>query len=137
MPGKAASEKEAPVAQESGWVRFAGIMFFVVGVLTIIFGLTMVLGEDWIEFEADEVWYLDITVWGWATVIIGVIAILIGAGVLQGQTWAAVVGVLYGALAFLEAFIILLYFPVWGVVLMVLWGLVIWSLSVHGMPESA
>ena len=91
------------VMERSGWVLFATTMFVIVGVLDIIFGLTMIINNEWIVFGAKEVWYLDISAWGWITFIVGALALVVAWGVYAGQTWARVVGIIVAVLAVIDA----------------------------------
>ena len=116
----------------SGWVLFATTMFAIVGLMDIIFGLTMILNNEWIVFTATEVWYLDIAVWGWITLMVGVLALVVAWGIYSGQMWARVVGIIAAGIAAINAFVIIPYFAVWGIALLAAWGLVIWALAVHG-----
>lgn len=116
----------------SGWVLFATTVFVIAAVMDVIYGLTAIINNEWIVFAADEVWYLDISAWGWITLIVGVLGLIVAWGVYAGQTWARVVGIIVAALAAISAFIIIPYFPVWGVAILATWVLAIWALAVHG-----
>ena len=120
------------VMERSGWVLFATTMFVIVGVMNIIFGLTMIINNEWIVFGAKEVWYLDISAWGWITLIVGALALVVAWGVYAGQTWARVVGIIVAVLAVIDAFFVMPYYTVWGVTILALSVLVIWALAAHG-----
>jgi hypothetical protein len=120
------------VMERSGWVLFASTMFVIVGVMNIIFGLTMIINNEWIVFGAKEVWYLDISAWGWITLIVGALALVVAWGVYAGQTWARVVGIIVAVLAVIDAFLVMPYYTVWGITILALSVLVIWALAAHG-----
>jgi hypothetical protein len=120
------------VMDRSGWVLFATTMFVIVGVMDIIFGLTMIINNEWIVFGAKEVWYLDISAWGWITFIVGTLALVVAWGVYAGQTWARVVGIAVAVLAVIDAFLVMPYYTVWGITILALSVLVIWALAAHG-----
>ena len=120
------------VMERSGWVLFATTMFVIVGVLDIIFGLTMIINNEWIVFGAKEVWYLDISAWGWITFIVGALALVVAWGIYAGQTWARVVGIIVAVLAVIDAFMVMPYYTVWGITILALSVLVIWALAAHG-----
>lgn len=121
----------------SGWVRYATVMFVIIGALNIIYGLTMIFNDEWIVFGATMVWYLDITAWGWITVMVGIVALAVAGGVYAGQTWARVVGIIAAVLAAINAFFVMPYYPVWGVAALALSLLVVWALTVHGDEVAA
>ena len=120
------------VMERSGWLLFATTMFVIVGAMNIIFGLTMIINNEWIVFGAKEVWYLDISAWGWITLIVGALALVVAWGVYAGQTWARVVGIIVAVLAVIDAFLIMPYYTVWGITILALSVLVIWALASHG-----
>ena len=121
----------------SGWVLYATVMFVVSGALNVIYGLTMIINDEWIVFGADTVWYLDISAWGWITLLVGVLALAVAAGIYAGQTWARVLGIIAVVLAAINAFFVIPYYPVWGIVVLAMSMLVIWALTVHGDEVAA
>ena len=118
--------------EASGWVLFATTMFALVGVFNIVFGLTLIIDNDWLVLASGELWYLDTAVWGWITLAIGVLALFVAWGVVSGQTWAQVIGLIMAGLAVLDSFFLVAIYPLWGVIVLVLSVLVIYALAVHG-----
>jgi hypothetical protein len=116
----------------SGWVLLATTVIATAAVLDIIWGLTALINNEWIVFTADKVWYVDITVWGWITLIVGVLGVIVAWGIYGGQTWARVIGLIVAAIAAINAFLIIPYFAGWGIVILAIWLLAIWALAVHG-----
>ena len=117
----------------SGWILFAVTVFVIVAVMDIIWGLTAILNADWLFFSATgEVWYINISAWGWITLIIGLVGLVVAWGIYGGQTWARIVGIIVAGIAAINAFVIIPYFPVWGIVITAAWVLAIWALAVHG-----
>ena len=121
----------------SGWVLYATVMFAIIGVLDVIYGLTMIINDEWIVFGAKTVWYLDISAWGWITLLMGVLALTVAGGIYAGQTWAKVVGIVAAVLAAVNAFIVMPYYTVWGITVLAMSMLVIWALTVHGDEVAA
>jgi hypothetical protein len=119
-------------ATRSGWVTYAMTMFIVVGALNVIYGLTMLINDEWIVFGADEVFYIDITIWGWLTLVLGALALWVAAGISQAKTWAQIVGLTAAALHAVNAFLTMPYYPVWSLVVLAMASLIIWALTVHG-----
>ena len=116
---------------KGGWGLFVTTIFVLVGAMDIIFGLTMLINNEWIVFAANEVWYLDLTAWGWITLIIGALAVLVAWGIYSGQTWARVLGLIAAVIAAINAFAIIPFYTVWGIAILAGWALVIWALAVH------
>ncbi|MGI9641340.1 MAG: DUF7144 family membrane protein [Acidimicrobiia bacterium] len=117
---------------KSGWVLFSTTIFIVIGVLNVIFGLTMLINNEWIVFGAEKVWYVDITTWGWITLLVGVLQLFVAWGVASAQTWARIVGVIFAAIALINAFFVVPYYPIWAIIVAVLTAMVIYALTVHG-----
>lgn len=119
-------------AEMSGWVIFATTVLAVMAVFKVIFGLTLIIDNEWLVFAAGELWYLDTAVWGWITLGVGVLLGFMAWGVASGQTWARILGIIVAGFAAVDAFLIAAYYPVWGLTLLGLAILVIWALAVHG-----
>lgn len=116
-----------------GWVIFAGVVMIVEGAFHIINGLVALFERSYYLVTSSHlalhVGYLG---WGWAHMALGVLFVLVGFGVLAGQTWARVVGI---ALAVISAVINLAFiaaYPVWGVILIALDIVIIYALAMHG-----
>lgn len=120
------------VGRQSGWVTYAMTMFIIVGALNVIYGLAMLINDEWVVFGADDVFYVDISIWGWITLLLGLLGIWVAYGISQGKTWAQVLGVTAAALHAINAFVIMPYYPVWSAVVVALAMLIIWALTVHG-----
>ena len=75
---------------------------------------------------------VDYSTWGWAHIIIGVVAVLAGVGLLAGNMVGRVVGV---GIAFMSALVNLALvsaYPVWSIMLIALDVIVIYAINVHG-----
>jgi hypothetical protein len=116
----------------SGWIIFATTMFFIVGVLDIIHGLQMIINSEWIVFGTFNVWYIDVSVWGWITLLMGVVALLVSGAIYSGQTWGRIVGIIAATFAAINAFLIMQYWTAAALTILALSVLVIWALAVHG-----
>jgi hypothetical protein len=55
-----------------------------------------------------------------------------GFGLFSGAVWARIVGVIIAVISGLVAFTWLPYYPVWGIIFIVISIGVIWALTVHG-----
>jgi hypothetical protein len=77
------------------------------------------------------VYSFDITGWGWIHLILGVLVALAGIGIVQGQTWAAVVGITLASLSLLVNFAFIPYYPVWSILIIALDVIVIWALVTY------
>jgi hypothetical protein len=127
-----------PVTGWVGWVVFAGIVMFAVGFFNVIEGLVALFNQDYYRVTASGLLiHVDYRAWGWTLVGFGVLLAVAGYGVLVGQTWARVVGVVFAALnAIVNAAFIAAY-PVWITLTIALDVIVIYALIVHGREARA
>ena len=116
----------------TGWITFAGVMMIVVGGLQAIYGLVALFNDDWVVWSNGNAVFLDITVWGWVHLAIGIIVVLAGIGVMTGNVVARSVGVLVAAISLIAAFLALPLYPVWSIIVITIDVLVIWALIAHG-----
>jgi hypothetical protein len=113
-----------------GWIVFAAVFLFTLGIFNSIWGIAA-LADD-ARFRADELLFADLGVWGGVMLAIGVVQLVVAAGIFRGSEMAQVVGML---LAILNATVQLMSigaYPLWSVVVLVLDGLVIYGLTVYG-----
>jgi hypothetical protein len=118
--------------ETSGWIIFAATMFAIVGVFNFIQGLVFLVEDTWTVLTPDSILVFDLTTWGWILLILGVIEMVVSWGVLSGQTWAQVVGIIIASVAIVLNVLSLSIYPIWGLIALVLQVLVIWGLAVHG-----
>jgi hypothetical protein len=117
----------------AGVVRFAGVMLLTLGAFQIMEGLSTLLREQAYLVTADGTLIdLNWTAWGWTHLIIGLLCAAAGWGVLRGQMWARVAGVLLTAFAALAHFTLLAAAPLWCSILICVEVVVIYALCAHG-----
>jgi predicted membrane metal-binding protein len=115
-----------------GWIWFAGLMLVMLGAFNIIQGFAAILTDDvFLPTEEGGV-LLDVTGWGWANLIIGLLLLLAGLGLFSGATWARILAVIMVMLNAVAQLASLNYHPAWGIVIIALDVVVIWALIVHG-----
>lgn len=116
-----------------GWIVFAGVMMLMLGTFHAIQGFVALFRDEYYLVGTNGLTvHVDYTTWGWVHLVAGVLVLAAGAGVIAGQVWARVVGVLF---AFLSAIInigFLAAYPIWSAMMIVIDVLVIWALIVHG-----
>jgi hypothetical protein len=115
-----------------GFTVFAGTMMIVIGVLHAIQGIVALANDTFYVVGQEWTFSLDVTTWGWAHLILGIVVALAGFFVFQGSVWARAIGVVVAAVSAIVNFAWLPYYPVWGIVVIVLDVFVIWALTAHG-----
>jgi hypothetical protein len=132
----AASGPSWPAPQATGWVGwlvFAAVLMILLGAFHAIQGLIALFNpEYYLVGPGGLSVHLDYTTWGWVHLIAGVVVIVTGIGVLVGQTWARVIGILVALLSALASFTFIAAYPVWSCILIALDVLIIYALAVHG-----
>jgi hypothetical protein len=116
----------------TGFITFAGVLMIMVGGFQSLVGLVAVLQDDFYVATKNYVFDFDATAWGWIHLIVGVIVLLAGFGILAGQTWGRVVGVLLALISALTNFAFIPFYPFWSILIIALNVFVIWALLAHG-----
>lgn len=113
----------------TGWAVFAGVVLLMLGFLNFFWGLGAVLEEENLIVGGEGVIIVDLTAWGWASLILGGIQVLVGFGLLAAQGWARWAGVFFAALAAIGQIGIVTAFPIWSFIVILLAVLVIYNLT--------
>ena len=122
-------------AWAAGAIYFAGIMLIVVGIFGALEGLSAIIKGTFFVHSANYFITVDATGWGWVHLIIGIVVAFAGFGVLQGQTWARVVGMVVASLSAVANFLFIPYYPFWAITLLAIDLWVIWALCVWHPEE--
>ncbi|MEV4641438.1 hypothetical protein AB0J80_29250 [Actinoplanes sp. NPDC049548] len=127
---------EPPVPERTGWVGFVlfgGIMLVMMGGFQAIEGLVALFKEDqYLVTRNGLILTMDYTSWGWTHLFLGLAAIGIGIGVLLGQMWARVLGIVVAVLSALANIAFLPAYPIWCTIVIATDVLVIYALAAHG-----
>lgn len=127
---------DAPTRQRTGWtgfVVFGGIMLVMMGSFQAIEGFVALFKEDqYLVTRNGLTLTMDYTSWGWTHLFLGLAAIGIGIGVLLGQMWARVLGIVVAVLSALANIAFLPAYPIWCAIVIATDVLVIYALAVHG-----
>ncbi len=115
----------------SGWVTFAGVMIFVLGVLNAFDGLVAITQTRYIERNIGGELPITNNVknWGWGALILGVLLILIALGIFSGATWARVAGIVLVGINLLFQFAYLGHYPFWSLTMIAIDIVVIFALA--------
>lgn len=116
----------------AGWVYFAATMMIIGGALWAIVGLFAVIDDKWIVFGANNTALLDISGWGWVHLVLGVVMVIAGTMVAQGDTFGRVLAVIMAGLSILVNFVWLPVYPAWSLVVMAIDVFIIYAVIVHG-----
>jgi len=107
-------------------------MMTVMGIWWVIAGIVAIADDAFFVVTEDYIFQFDATTWGWIHLILGIVVLFAGFGLFSAQVWARTVGVIIAVLAGIVAFSWLPWYPVWGILFIVISIAVIWALTVHG-----
>jgi hypothetical protein len=117
----------------SGWIVFAAFVLIIVGGMDMLQGFVAIIKDEYVVATAKGVAILDVTAWGWATLIWGVLLIITGLGLLGAAGWArwlAIIGVsinAIGQIAFMANYP--QAYPIWNLLIVALNILVLYALT--------
>lgn len=113
----------------AGWVLFAGAMLVMIGAFNVLEGIFALIWDERLVVTPARLVIVDITGWGWTLLVSGAIFIVAGLGLLAGQTWARVTGIVIVILHALVQIAWLSAYPVWSVLMIVLDVVVLYALT--------
>jgi hypothetical protein len=119
----------------SGWISFAGIVIIIVGGMDMLQGLVAIFKDEYVVATSKGLAILDVTAWGWSTLIWGALLIVAGVGLLGGAGWArwlAIIGVAVNAIG--QVGFLANYpqaYPLWNVLIVALNIVVLFALTAH------
>jgi hypothetical protein len=112
----------------SGWVMFSWLIFFLAGVANLAFGAAALIRAGYFpegaSFLADEIQAL-----GWAWIIGGAIELLLCYGIWSRAGWGRVAGIVWAVIMAVFWFFDMLYLPVIGLAMVIIYVLVIYGLA--------
>jgi hypothetical protein len=134
------SPARPPTQRVSGWavggIVFAASMMTLAGVFQILAGLAAILNDEFFVVTRNYTYDLDVTVWGWIHLIIGILAVSVGFGLFGRRTWAGVTGIMLAMLSALANFFFIPFYPIWALVVIGLDIWIIWALTRPGAIET-
>jgi hypothetical protein len=129
------AQTEARARTAEGWAVFAGIMLFIVGTSNIIFGLTAIFDDQVLTSVGGQLIFWDFTTWGWVQLILGVVLLIAAFGLFVGQSWAAMVAIIFAALNAIAQIGWITVYPIWSLIVISIDVIVIYQLTMRWNPE--
>ncbi|MER5859701.1 hypothetical protein ACFV2Z_39180 [Streptomyces sp. NPDC059688] len=114
----------------SGLMLFGAVMLMVAGVIDIFRGIMGIAEDDVFIAANGYVFRFDLTGWGWVTLILGAVAVVVSMGLFQTAKWARISGIVIAGLIIIANFLSLPYSPIWSTLMIAFAGVVIWALCV-------
>ncbi|MFD9894269.1 hypothetical protein ACFWY9_33385 [Amycolatopsis sp. NPDC059027] len=116
----------------TGWLVFASVIMVILGVFNAIAGIVALFRRGYYIVGPDYSLVLNVTGWGWAHLVGGVVVAISGAALFSGTGWARLVAVLCATGTLLTHLMFLSAHPVWSTIVIALCVMVIWAVVVHG-----
>ena len=120
----------------AGWIGFAGILLVIIGGIDFFQGLIALLEDDYYVPTQSGFLVFDLTGWGLAQLLTGILSVCAGYGALRGLTWARMVGIVLSGLSMIMQFAFIPHYPIWSMLIIALDVLVIWALLTYRAQEA-
>jgi len=108
---------------------FAGVMLMTVAVFTIIEGIAALAKDSVYVTGANYTFELDLTTWGWVHLVTGIVGLATGLGIVTGQAWGMLGGIVIASIGAITNFAFMPYFPFWSLAVLGFNVFVIWALA--------
>ena len=115
----------------SGLILFAGGMLVITGVLQIFVGTAALVHDQIYVSTPQYLFEFDLTGWGWAQLLTGILSVCAGYGALRGLTWARMVGIVLSGLSMIMQFTFIPHYPIWSLLIIALDVVIIWGLATY------
>lgn len=124
----------------AGWIVFAATMMMVIGSIDFFEGLIAVIRKQYYALTPEHIIVVNMTTWGWLTLLWGIVLFLTGLALWSGASWARWVAIVaiainvLGQLSWLGSN----QYPLWALTAMTLNIIVLYALTARwsGYPEA-
>jgi hypothetical protein len=118
----------------SGWVTFAGVMLFIVGILNVVYGIAAIGDSSF--FVQDQKYILsNLNTWGWVTLIIGLIQFFAAFSLWSGGTYGRVIAIFAASLSAIGALLSIPAYPLWSLAVFAIDIIIIHQVASYGGGE--
>ena len=112
-----------------GGLIFAATMMIMLGIWQVFVGIAAIANDDIFVIARGYTYDLDTTAWGWIHLVLGALSAVAGFFLFSGAMWARGVAIALAALAAIDNFIFLPYYPLWSLAVIALAVYVIWAVA--------
>jgi hypothetical protein len=113
--------------QGVGWIHFAGIFFVVAAAFNAITGISGLTRHD--LFDESKFILANLQTWSWVVIVIAIVHLVAGIAVLRRLRAGRVPAIVLAVIGMVVWFVAWSVFPFWGLAMMILYGLIIYSLT--------
>jgi hypothetical protein len=119
----------------AGVSAFAGIVLATISVFEILEAIAALANDTVFVRGLNYTYEFDVTTWGWIHLLIGLVGLGTAAGILMGQAWGGILGILIASISMISNFLFLPYYPFWAITIIAVDVLIIWALCRHIMGD--
>ena len=119
------------IDSRSGWVTFAGVMLFIIGVLNIIYGIAAIGDSSF--FIQDQKYILsNLNTWGWVTLLLGLLQLGAAFSLWSGGLYGRIVAIVATSLGAIGALLAIPAYPFWSLAIFALNIIVLYQVAMWG-----
>jgi hypothetical protein len=119
------------IDDRSGWITFAGVMLFIVGVLNIIYGIAAIGDSSF--FVQDQRYILsNLNTWGWVTLVLGALELGAAFSLWSGNLYGRVIAIFAASLSAIAALLSIPAYPFWSLAVFALNIIIIYQVAMWG-----
>jgi hypothetical protein len=107
----------------------AGALMLTSAVLTLLIGVFALAADDLVVSGPGYEYTFQMTGWGWANILTGMVLAGVAIALLSSATWARAAGIVVTSLAIVVTFLWMPYYPTGAMVLIALDVVVIWGVA--------
>jgi hypothetical protein len=115
----------------AGFAITAALLMIMTGIFQALEGLAALINGDFYVRVGNYAYNVDVTVWGWIHLILGIVIALVGGFIIRGNAWARGAGMGLVVLAAIANFLFIPYYPLWSILILALNIVVLWALAVY------
>jgi hypothetical protein len=116
-----------------GWTTFAGVMFLIAAIFNGVWGISALVNDDY--FNADELLFGDLSMWGVFYLLLALCLLATSLLVFNRTALGVLAGITFAMLNATLTLLSIGAYPVWSIIVLVVDGLIIYGLTVHGPAE--
>jgi hypothetical protein len=115
----------------SGWVTFAGVMLFILGVLNVIYGIAAI-GDSRFFIQDQKYILSNLNTWGWVSLIIGALQLFAAFSLWSGGLYGRFVAILAATLSAFAALLSIPAYPFWSLAIFAVDIIIIYQVAMYG-----
>jgi len=119
----------------SGSTFAAGWLLVLGGLWSFFIGLALVNRASYFKSLpsysslTNYTYHWNLSGWGWANLILGIVVVAAGICVLLGQAWARWAGVVLAVISGIGSFMFLPFYPFWSILVIAVDVFIVWALA--------